>query len=100
MKNEPLADLTATLLLTAFLVVTLGFAVEGTFETRAQITSTFAREAQLEQAQLDLEELLRLQIDEENSLRGYVLTRIHSTSLNTGKPPAGTTPKRRRFSAS
>ncbi len=75
MKNEPLANLTATLLLTAFLVVTLGFAIEGTFETRAQIANTFAREAQIEQAQLDLEELLRLQIDEENSLRGYVLTR-------------------------
>ena len=75
MKNEPLANLTATLLLTAFLVVTLGFAIEGTFETRAQIASTFARQAQIQQAQLDLEELLRLQIDEENSLRGYVLTR-------------------------
>ncbi|HET6274423.1 MAG TPA: SpoIIE family protein phosphatase [Candidatus Cybelea sp.] len=75
MKNEPLANLTATLLLTAFLVVTLGFAIEGTFETRAQIASTFARQAQIQQAQLALEELLRLQIDEENLLRGYVLTR-------------------------
>ena len=75
MKSEPLANLTATLLLTAFLVVTLGFAIEGTFETRGQIANTFAREARIEQAQLDLEELLRLQIDEENSIRGYVLTR-------------------------
>jgi serine phosphatase RsbU (regulator of sigma subunit) len=74
-KSEPLANLTATLLLTAFLVVTLGFAIEGTFETRGQIANTFAREARIEQAQLDLEELLRLQIDEENSIRGYVLTR-------------------------
>lgn len=75
MKNEPLANLTATLLLTAFLVVTLGFAIEGTFETRAQIANTFARQAQIQQAQLALEELLRLQIDEESLLRGYVLTR-------------------------
>jgi serine phosphatase RsbU (regulator of sigma subunit) len=61
--------------MTAFLVVTLGFAVQGTFETRTQIANTFARQAQIQQAQLELEELLRLQIDEENSLRGYLLTR-------------------------
>ncbi len=61
--------------MTAFLVVTLGIAVEGTFETRAQIGSTFARQAQIQQAEIQLEELLRLQIDEENLLRGYSLTR-------------------------
>jgi serine phosphatase RsbU (regulator of sigma subunit) len=64
-----------TLLLTAFLFLSLGFAIQGTFETRAQIANTFARQAQIQQAQIDLEELLRLQIDEENSLRGYLLTR-------------------------
>jgi serine phosphatase RsbU (regulator of sigma subunit) len=74
-KNEPFANVTGTLLMTAFLVVTLAFAVQGTFETRAQIANTFARQAQLQQAQMQLEELLRLQIDEENSLRGYLLTR-------------------------
>ncbi len=37
--------------------------------------STFARQAQIQQAQIELEELLRFQIDEENSLRGYSLTR-------------------------
>jgi sigma-B regulation protein RsbU (phosphoserine phosphatase) len=61
--------------LTAFLLLSLGFAVEGSFETRAEIANTFARQAQIQQAQIDLEELLRLQIDEENSLRGYLLTR-------------------------
>jgi serine phosphatase RsbU (regulator of sigma subunit) len=74
-KNEPLANLTGTLLMTAFLLVTLAFALQGTFETRAQIADTFARQAQIQQAQMQLEELLRLQIDEENSLRGYLLTR-------------------------
>jgi serine phosphatase RsbU (regulator of sigma subunit) len=74
-KNAPLARATGTLLMTAFLVLTLAFAVQGTFETRTQIASTFAREAQIQQAQIQLEELLRLQIDEENSLRGYSLTR-------------------------
>jgi serine phosphatase RsbU (regulator of sigma subunit)/CHASE3 domain sensor protein len=75
MKNAPLANVTGTLLMTAFLVLTLGFAVQGTFETRSQIARTFERQAEIQQAQLDLEELLRLQIDEENSLRGYALTR-------------------------
>jgi len=74
-KNEPFANITGTLLMTAFLIVTLAFAVEGTFETRTQLANTFAREAQIQQAQMQLEELLRLQIDEENSLRGYLLTR-------------------------
>jgi len=61
--------------MTAFLMLTLAFAVQGTFETRAQIANTFARLAEIQRAQLELEELLRLQIDEENSLRGYSLTR-------------------------
>jgi len=74
-KNAPLTRVTGTLLMTAFLVVTLAFAVQGTFETRAQIASTFSHQAQIQQAQIELEELLRLQIDEENSLRGYSLTR-------------------------
>ncbi len=67
--------MTGTLLMTAFLVVTLGFAVQGTFETRSELANTFARQAQIQEAQIELEELLRLQIDEENSLRGYSLTR-------------------------
>ncbi len=75
MKNGPLAPYTGTLLLTAFLVLTLFIAVQGTFETRGQIASTFDRQSQIQQAQIDLEDLLRLQIDEENSLRGYLLTR-------------------------
>jgi serine phosphatase RsbU (regulator of sigma subunit)/CHASE3 domain sensor protein len=75
MKSAPLARVSGTLLLTVFLVLTLVFAVQGSFETRVQIASTFARESQIQQAQIDLEELLRLQIDEENSLRGYSLTR-------------------------
>jgi serine phosphatase RsbU (regulator of sigma subunit) len=74
-KNEPFANITGALLLTAFLVVTLAFAVQGAFETRSEIADTFARQAQIQQAQMQLEELLRLQIDEENSLRGYLLTR-------------------------
>jgi serine phosphatase RsbU (regulator of sigma subunit) len=88
-KNEPLANITGTLLLTAFLVITLIFAVQGAFETRSQITDTFARQAEIQQAQLQLEELLRLQIDEENSLRGYLLTRDPFYVAQYGQAAAG-----------
>ena len=74
MKNEPFANITGTLLITAFLLVTLALAVVAAFETRSEIAHAFARQAQIQQAQIALEELLRLQIDEENSLRGYSLT--------------------------
>ncbi len=75
MTNGPFVRVTGTLLLTAFLLLSLGVAIQGTFETRSSISNTFARQSQIQQAQIDLEELLRLQIDEENSLRGYLLTR-------------------------
>lgn len=75
MTNGPFVRVTGTLLLTAFLLLSLGVAIQGTFETRTQIATTFASESQIQKAQIDLEELLRLQIDEENSLRGYLLTR-------------------------
>ena len=60
---------------TAFLAVVLIIAVQGAFATRASIGRTFDAQSHIVQAQLGLEELLRLQIDEENSVRGYVLTR-------------------------
>lgn len=70
----PLARVTGTLLLTAFLLLALAFAVLGAFQTRESMARTFARQSQIQAAQTELEELLRLQIDEENSLRGYSLT--------------------------
>ena len=75
MRSVSFASVTGTMLLTAFLLLSLGFAVEGSFETRAEIANTFSRQGQIQKAQIDLEELLRLQIDEENLLRGYLLTR-------------------------
>jgi sigma-B regulation protein RsbU (phosphoserine phosphatase) len=65
---------TGTLLLTAFLLLALAFAVLGAFQTRESMARTFARQSQIQAAQTELEELLRLQVDEENSLRGYSLT--------------------------
>jgi serine phosphatase RsbU (regulator of sigma subunit) len=73
--SAPLARITGTLLLPAFLVVALAFAVQGAFQTRASIADTFSRQAAIQHAQITLEELLRLQIFEESLLRGYSLTR-------------------------
>jgi len=70
----PLARVTGTLLLTAFLLVALAIAVQGAFQTRASIADTFSRQSRIQTAQIALEELLRLQIVEENVLRGYSLT--------------------------
>ncbi|HEY9086065.1 MAG TPA: SpoIIE family protein phosphatase [Candidatus Tyrphobacter sp.] len=64
-----------TVIFTVFLVLVLGLAVQGAFQTRASIADTFNREADMQRAQIDLQEMRRLQIDEENSLRGFVLTR-------------------------
>ena len=66
--------MTATLLLSAFLLIALAIAVQGAFQTRASIADTFAHESSIQAGQLELEELLRLQIVEENALRGYSLT--------------------------
>ncbi len=73
--SAPLARITGTLLLPAFLVVALAVAVQGAFQTRASIADTFSRQAAIQHAQITLEELLRLQIFEESLLRGYSLTR-------------------------
>ncbi len=56
---------------TIFLVAVLIIAVQGAFQTRAHIARTFDAQARIVQAQLALEEMLRLQIDEENSVRGF-----------------------------
>jgi serine phosphatase RsbU (regulator of sigma subunit) len=69
------AHAAGTVVFTAFLVLVLGLAVQGAFQTRARIADTFNREADVQRAQIDLQEMLRLQIDEENFLRGFVLTR-------------------------
>lgn len=64
-----------TLIFTVFLFIVLGFAVQTALQTRSSISDTFERESHIGQAQIALEELLRLQIDEENSVRGFNLTR-------------------------
>ena len=76
MKSRPsFLRVPGALIWTAFLALVLIIAVQGAFATRANIAKTFDAQSRIVQAQLNLEELLRLQIDEENSVRGYVLTR-------------------------
>lgn len=60
---------------TAFLAVVLIIALQGAFTTRAYIARTFDAQSHIVQAQLGVEEMLRLEIDQENSVRGYTLTR-------------------------
>jgi serine phosphatase RsbU (regulator of sigma subunit) len=64
-----------TVIFTVFLLVVLVVAVQGAFQTRASIADTFNREGQMQRAQIDLQEMRRLQIDEEDMVRGFVLTR-------------------------
>ena len=56
------------------MLLALAFAVLGAFQTRESMARTFAAQSQIQAAQTQLEELLRLQVDQENSLRGYSLT--------------------------
>ena len=64
-----------TLTATVILVFALAIAVTGAFSTRAQIRASFDREKRIQSAQLALEVLLRVQLDEETSVRGYAITR-------------------------
>jgi len=73
--RSPITGVTGTLLVSGLLIVILAIAVQGAFATRAGISDTFARQSRMQQAQIALEDLLRLQIDEEDSVRGYSLTR-------------------------
>lgn len=66
---------TGTIAITVFLLFVVGIAVQGAFQTRASIADTFRREADMQRARVNLQEMLRLQTDEENFLRGYLLTR-------------------------
>lgn len=64
-----------TLTATAILIFSLAIAVAGAFVTRSAISKSFDRQARIQAAQLTLAQLVRMQIDEENYVRGYILTR-------------------------
>jgi serine phosphatase RsbU (regulator of sigma subunit) len=71
----PLSRVSATALLTAFLIIAVAIAVVGDFQTRAKMAANFDRQGSVQLAQLTFEDVRRLQIVEENALRGYSLTR-------------------------
>ncbi|MBC5816028.1 MAG: SpoIIE family protein phosphatase [Candidatus Eremiobacteraeota bacterium] len=68
-----------TLTATAILIFALLIGVSGAFTTRAQIRASFDREKSIQSAQLALEELLRVQLDEETGVRGFAIT--HDTTF-------------------
>lgn len=65
---------TGTIFLSVLLALAVAVAVQGVFQARVSVAETFARQSNVQNAQLALEELLRSQIVEENALRGYALT--------------------------
>jgi serine phosphatase RsbU (regulator of sigma subunit) len=64
-----------TLTATAILAFALLIAVTGALTTRHAINSSFAEQMQIERAQLTLERMLKIQLDEQNYVRAYVITR-------------------------
>src|SRR5579884_4153203 len=64
-----------TLTATAILVFALVVAVTGALITRQAINVSFYEQMQIERAQLTLERMLKIQLDEENYVRAYVITR-------------------------
>jgi serine phosphatase RsbU (regulator of sigma subunit) len=72
--SGPLARGAGTLTATAILVFALIVAVTGALVTRSAINAAFSEQAHIQAAQLTLERMLKLQLDEENYVRGYVIT--------------------------
>jgi serine phosphatase RsbU (regulator of sigma subunit) len=64
-----------TLTATAILAFALIIAVTGAVITRKAISVSFAEQTRIERAQLTLERMLKLQLDEQNYVRAYVITR-------------------------
>lgn len=72
---RPLLRGAGTLTATAILGFALIIAVTGALVTRQAINSSFSEQMQIERAQLTLERMLKIQLDEENYVRAYVITR-------------------------
>ena len=64
-----------TLAALAILVFALGVAIEGAWSTRAVIDSSFQEQKRIEDGQLTLEQMLKIQLDEQNYIRAFVITR-------------------------
>jgi len=62
----------------AILIFALAIAITGVLRTNAQLKASFAQQRVVQQAQLTLERMLKIEIDEENYIRAYVITRDRS----------------------
>jgi CHASE3 domain sensor protein len=75
-KTTPqMRRLIATILGTLVLLAALAFAIQGSFIALSEVSATFDRETRIQQARLDIETLLLFQIDQENNVRAYTITR-------------------------
>ncbi len=74
-RLRPLLRGAGTLTATAILGFALVIAVTGALVTRQAINTSFAEQMEIERAQLTLERMLKVQLDEENYIRAYVITR-------------------------
>lgn len=63
-----------TLTATAILVVALIIAVTAAWNTRREIDQSFRHQMLIQRGQLALERMLKIQLDEENYIRAYVIT--------------------------
>jgi serine phosphatase RsbU (regulator of sigma subunit) len=70
----PVLRSAGTLTATAILVFSLALAVSGAWNTRSEINASFNEQMQIERGQLSLERMLKIQLDEENYIRAYVIT--------------------------
>lgn len=72
---RPLLRGAGTLTATAILAFALVIAITGAVTTRRAINNSFAEQMQIERAQITLERMLKIQLDEQNDVRAYVITR-------------------------
>ena len=63
-----------TMTATAILVFALIIAITAAWNTRREIDASFAHQMRIERGQLSLERMLKIQLDEENYIRAYVIT--------------------------
>lgn len=72
--SAPIARGAGTLTATAILIFALIIAVTGALRTRQEIAASFAEQTAIQRGQLMLERMLKIQLDEENYIRAYVIT--------------------------
>lgn len=72
--SAPLVHSAGALTAAMILLFALIMAVVSGLNTRGAVNSSFAEETRISQAQLSLEHMLRIQLDEQNYIRAYVIT--------------------------